>query len=86
MSNERVNKPERVKYEEIMREKVESKDHVEFEEDYYSMTVLCYLKENRDRLLLTGQKMAHNFGNCVVIFGVQIVMLTCMLVAILTSS
>mmetsp|Transcript_12165 Transcript_12165/g.20504 ORF Transcript_12165/g.20504 Transcript_12165/m.20504 type:complete len:137 (-) Transcript_12165:403-813(-) len=72
-------------YLQIMEEKIVSKEHMEFEEDFHSMTVLCYLKENQERLLLTTQKMSHNFSNLLIIFGVQILMVTCMLVEIVNK-
>lgn len=40
----------------ILEKKAVDKEHVEFEEDYLSLTCLSYLKENHDNLALTTLK------------------------------
>lgn len=41
-----------------MAKKVVEKDHVEFGEDFIALTVLCYLKENMQKFLITPQKQS----------------------------
>mmetsp|Transcript_28001 Transcript_28001/g.42343 ORF Transcript_28001/g.42343 Transcript_28001/m.42343 type:complete len:103 (+) Transcript_28001:823-1131(+) len=68
-----------------MVEKLSDKHHVELEHDFYSLTVLCYLKENRERMLLTTSKQALQFHNVLTILSVQLTMLVCMLLAIIIN-
>jgi len=36
-----------------MEKKITAKDTIELEHDFYSLTVLSYLKENKDKMLLS---------------------------------
>lgn len=62
-----VNQVENTKKEiseiEQIQKKVEEKEHTEFEEDFHAMTVLCYLKSNKEKLKLTSTVLAHNCFN-----------------------
>ena len=44
-----------------MEDIITSKVKVEFEEDFYAMTVLCYLKSNAEKYHITIDKQAHRF-------------------------
>lgn len=41
-----------------MAAKVVEKHHVEFGEDFIALTVLCYVKENVDKFLITSAKQS----------------------------
>ena len=43
-------------YHQKMAKKVVEKDHIEFGEDFVALTVLCYLKENMEKYLITSAK------------------------------
>ena len=64
---------------------ITSKVKVEFEEDFYAMTVLCYLKSNAEKYHITIDKQAQNLHNCLMILTVQLTMLICMLYSIATE-
>ena len=67
-----------------MEELITSKVNVEFEEDFYAMTVLCYMKQNAEKYHITIDKQAQNLHNCLMILTVQLSMLVCMLYSIAT--
>ena len=62
---------------------MEEKEFIEFEEDFHAMTVLCYLKSNKDKLMLTQTVLAHNCFNSLMLVLWQNVMLSCMLYSML---
>ena len=39
-----------------LEETITSKANIEFEEDFYAMTVLCYMKSNMERYHITIEK------------------------------
>lgn len=41
-----------------MARKLVEKDHVEFGEDFVALTVMCYLKENMQKFLITPSKQS----------------------------
>ena len=64
---------------------MESKDHVEFEEDFYSVTVLSYLKYNQRKYMLSNSKQSLNLQNALIIALAQFVMLESMSWALMAS-
>lgn len=54
------------------------KEHVEFEEDYIALTILCYLKDNMQKFGITPSKQSQQLSNCAIIITCQIMMLLCM--------
>ena len=65
-----------------MKHKLEQKEEVHFEHNFTSVTVLCYLKESKEKLQITPATQSHNLYNCVLIFIMQMMMLVCMLYTI----
>lgn len=63
--------------------KVENKELTEFEEDFHAVTILCYLKVNKEKLKLTQVLLAHNLYNSLMLILWQITMLSCMLYSML---
>ena len=41
-----------------MARKIVEKDHVEFGEDFVALTVMCYLKDNTQKFLITPAKQS----------------------------
>lgn len=62
----------------MMEKKISSKETIEFEEDFFSLTVLSYLKVSKKKHLITHAKQSLNFQNCLIISMAQFVMLWCM--------
>ena len=60
-------------------EKIQSKDEVEFEEDYNAMCVLSYLKEVKENNFIGKDLQAHLLFNVTMVFVFQNTMLSCML-------
>lgn len=58
------------------------KKTLEAEEDYTTMTVLCYLKVNQEKYLIVPQKLGQMLYSCLMVHIVVIMMLLCMLYAI----
>lgn len=52
-----------------MAKKVVEKEHVEFGEDFVALTVLCYLKENMEKYLITPAKQSQNLHTTIVIMS-----------------
>jgi uncharacterized membrane protein len=69
----------------LQAELKEYKKTLEFEEDFTMMTVLGYLKENKDKWLLGPMKQSQMLYSCILVQTVVIMMLTCMLYAINTN-
>jgi len=64
---------------------MKAKDVLEFEEDFFAYTVLCYTKKNTEEYLITPQKQSQNFYSALLVAFVVISMLFCMNYAILTN-
>jgi hypothetical protein len=64
---------------------VKSKETLEFEEDFFAYTVLCYTKKNTEEYLIPPQKQSQNFYSAILVAFVVISMLLCMNYAILTN-
>ena len=60
-----------------MARKVVEKDHVEFGEDFVALTVLCYLKQNMDKYLITPTKQSQNLHTAIMVMSCQIIMIVC---------
>lgn len=69
-----------------MAKKVVEKEHVEFGEDFVALTVLCYLKENMEKYLITPAKQSQNLHTTIVIMSCQLIMLTCMQYSMIKSA
>ena len=59
--------------------KVTNKEFTHFEENFNSMTVLCYTIKAQKDFVIGPETQSHNLFNCLMIFAVQLTMLTCML-------
>ena len=64
---------------------IKAKDTLEFEEDFFAYTVLCFTQKNTDEYLITPQKQSQNFYAALLVAGVVISMLSCMNYAIVTN-
>ena len=70
-------------YKKIIEDKMQSKHHMEFEEDFFSLTMLCYLKVNRNKFLLSHSKQSLNLQNAIIVSCAQLLMLLCMTMALI---
>jgi len=48
-----------------VREELTQKDSIEFDENFYSLTVLCFLKDVKAKYALSSNMQNSNFFNCV---------------------
>jgi hypothetical protein len=62
-------------YSKFLIQEMKNKRHMHFEEDFYSFTALCYLKDNIKRYHLTDEKLSQAFYFLGIIFLVSNVML-----------
>jgi len=51
---------------------------MEFEEDFFALTVLCLLKETKEEWMIKAHKQAQLMYSCILISIVVFTMLTCM--------
>ena len=58
---------DKAKFQKILEEKVLDKAHVELGEDFISLTVICYLKETREELMINSHKQAQNLSNVLIV-------------------
>lgn len=65
--------------------KIQSKEVVEFEEDYNAMAVLSYLKTVKEDNFISKDLQAHILFNVVMVFIFQNTMLTCMLWSLISN-
>ena len=72
-------------YFKMMEKRVTSKSHIEFEEDFFALTVLSYLKVNKKKHLITHAKQSLNFQNALIVSMAQFVMLWCMFMSFMTG-
>ena len=77
-------KPDPTPFEKL-KHKLEQKDEIHFEHNFQSVTVLCYLKDMKDKFQIKPATQSHNLYNTVLIFITQIMMLSCMLYAIVNG-
>lgn len=63
----------------------QGKNKLELEEDFVTMTVLCYLKKNQDEFLIHETKQSQMFFSCMVAHFIVDSMLFAMLYAIITN-
>lgn len=59
----------------FLLKQIQSKAHIHFEEDYYSLTALCFLWTNIKKYKITDQKLSQTFYFLVLIFMVSNFML-----------
>lgn len=59
----------------FLLKQIQSKAHIHFEEDYYSLTALCFLWENIKKYKITDQKLSQTFYFLMMIFLVSNFML-----------
>ena len=74
-----------VNFKAMIEKNIQAKDHLEFEEDFFSLTMLCYLKKNRNKYLLSHSKQAMNLHNAILVSCCQALMLLCMTNAMLDN-
>lgn len=60
-----------------MARKIVEKDHVEFGEDFVALTVMCYLKDNTKKFLITPAKQSQMLHTVIMIMSCQIIMIAC---------
>ena len=67
-------------YEKFLIQEVRKKRIMHFEEDFYSFTMLCYLKETVKRYKLSNEKLSQSFYFLGIIFFVSNTMLVGMFI------
>jgi hypothetical protein len=60
-----------------VREELTQKDSIEFDENFYSLTVLCFLKDVKAKYALSSNMQNSNFFNCVQIIVMQMIVIYC---------
>lgn len=67
------------------RELTDIKKTLELEEDFYAMTVFCYLKSNTDKFLIHRSKQAQMLYASLIVSFIVNILLFCMLYAIIIN-
>jgi hypothetical protein len=62
-----------------------AKKTLEYEEDFYAMTVLCLLKSNTEKYMIHKTKQAQMFYSCLIISAIVNALLLSMLYAMITN-
>jgi hypothetical protein len=68
-----------------MEKRISCKEHIEFEEDFFALTVLSYMKVNKKKHLITHAKQSLNFQNALIVGMAQFLMLWCMFMSFMTG-
>jgi len=59
---------------------------LDYEEDFIAMTVLCYLKENKEKYLIHESKQAQMFYSCLLVYAMVNSFLACIYYEIVSNS
>ncbi len=59
----RIQKSFKTRHMTVLEKNIMEKEEVEFEEDLYALTVLCYLKTNAEHFQIPPEKHAQNLYN-----------------------
>lgn len=68
-----------------LEEALASKEYMLLNEDFVTMTVLCYLKDNIRKFMIVPEKRAQMLWSALTVQFIVVCMLTCMLIAILQN-
>lgn len=62
----------------VLLKQIQDKAHIHFEEDYYSLTALCFMWHNIKKFKITDQKLSQVFYFLIAIFLVSNIMMAAM--------
>lgn len=60
-----------------VRDAINQKKEIQLQQNYYTLTVVCFLKDVKAKYALSANLQNQNFFNCIVIMILQIVIVSC---------